>query len=244
MSARGGRASAFAALYGKELRAYFDTPTAYVITTVMVVISGYFFATPLFLQNQAVMSGFIHMAPLLLLFFIPAITMRLYAEELKSGTIEILSTLPVHDEDVLAAKFLAALTLVSFMLAGTLLYPLTLERLGDPDWGAILGSYAALLLMSAVYTAAGAWASSLTRNQVIAFIVAFLINFTLFLLGKIGDFLPDAVIGAASYLGLDVHIDRLSRGVLDTRDIIYFASLTGFFLYLTYLNAQLRRQKG
>ena len=113
MKRRSGRFAAFEAPYRKEMRGYFDQPTAYVITVGMLAISGYLFATPLFLSNQAVMTGFVNIAPLLFLFFIPAITMRLYSEELKSGTIEILSTLPVRDEEVLAAKYCAAISCMS-----------------------------------------------------------------------------------------------------------------------------------
>ncbi len=244
MSGESRDPAVFLALCRKELRAYFDNPTAYVITVVMLMISGYFFATPLFLAKQAVLTGFTTLAPLLFLFFIPAVTMRLYAEELKSGTIEILSTLPVNDADVIAAKYIAAMMVLCFMLAGTLPYPVTLARLGDPDWGAIVGSYAALFLTGAAFTAIGVWASSLTRSQIIAFIVAFLINFVIYFLGKIHDFVPEPLSAVTDYLGLDMHLDRMARGVLDSRDIIYFASVTGLFLYLAYLNALIRRLKG
>lgn len=235
---------AFRSLYIKEVRAYFDTPTAYVITTVLLVLSGYFFAQPLFLQNQAVLNGFVGIAPLLFLFFIPAITMRLYAEELKTGTIEIIATLPVRDEEILGAKFLAAMTLISFMLAGTLLYPLTLSRLGNPDWGAILCAYLGLILTAGVFTAIGVWSSSMTRNQIIAFIIAFLISFALVMLGRLHDFIPEALQPVTDFLGFDIHLNRLSRGVLDSRDLAYYGSLTGFFLYLTYLNSHARRLTG
>lgn len=232
------------ALYGKELKAYFDTPAAYVVTIVLLLISGYLFSAPLFLANRAVLAGFTESAPLLLLFFMPAVTMRLYSEELKSGTIELLQTLPVRDEEVLAAKFLAAMTVATFMLAGTLVYPLTLALLGDPDGGAVAGAYAGLWLTCALLASIGLWTSSMTRNQIIAFIGAFLLGFALFLLGKVRDLLPPAAARLADFLGLDSHLSSISRGVVDTRDLLYYAGFCAFFLYLAYLNRCARRVKG
>jgi ABC-2 type transport system permease protein len=231
-------------LYKKEMRAYFDNPTAYVVTVVLLVLCGYFFATPLFLRNQAMIGGFTGIAPMLFLFFIPAITMRLYSEEMKSGTIELLSTLPVRDEEVLGAKFLAAMTVVTFMLLGTFSFPLTLGALGAPDWGAIAGAYAGLWLTAAVYAAIGLWASSMTRNQIIAFIIAFLVNFLIFLSGKVHDFVPENLAFITDFIGVDSHLDRISRGLLDCRDILYFLSFSGYFLYLTHLNTHVRRLRG
>ena len=131
MKASSGRAGAVYALYRKELRSYFDTPAAYVVTFVMLLITGYLFSSTLFLHNRAVLDAFTGIAPLLFLFFVPAVTMRLYSEEMKSGTFEILATLPVTDEDVLASKFLGAMTLISFMLAATFIYPVTISVLGS-----------------------------------------------------------------------------------------------------------------
>ena len=140
-------------LYIKELRGYFDNLTAYLVTVVLLLIAGYLFSSTLFLQNQADLSAFTDVAPLLLIFFVPAITMRLYAEEYKDGTIEVLNSLPVRDEQVLAAKYLAAVTLSAFMLAGTLIYPLTLWFLAEPDVGGIAGTYAGLWLTTVLLAA-------------------------------------------------------------------------------------------
>lgn len=236
-----GRLSRLGVLYRKELRAFFDTPAAYVVTIVILLISGYLFASPMFLQNRAVLSAFTDTAPLLFLFFIPATTMRLYSEELKSGTIELLSTLPVEDEEILAAKYLAALTVLSFMLAGTAIYPASLGALGDLDWGAAAGSYAGLWLTGALLAAIGLWASALTRNQIVAFIVAFLLGFALFILGKVHEFIPAPINRVTDFLGFDAHLASIARGVLDTRDLLYYLSLSGYFLYLAYLRVHARR---
>jgi ABC-2 type transport system permease protein len=229
------------AVFKKELRAFFDSPAAYVATVVMLLIAGYLFAQPLFLINQASISGFADNAQFLLIFFVPAVTMRLYAEERRAGTIEILSTLPVSDLEVLWAKFLAAVALLTFILAGTWVFPATLGLLGRPDWGAVAGCYAGLWLDSAALAAIGLWASALTRNQITAFITAFLIGFALFLAGKITLFMPPALAPLLGFLGFDAHVETLSRGVVDTRDLAYFASLTGFFLHLAYLRVSLQR---
>ena len=228
-------------LYKKELRAYFDTPTAYVVTVVMLLLLGYLFASPLFLMNQASLASLLDSAPLLFLFFIPALTMRLYAEEYKSGTIEILATLPVLDVEILASKYLAAMTVVTFMLAGTAPYPIVLWLLGNPDWGAMLCGYAALWLSAALLASIGLWASTLTRNQITAFITAFLIGFILFLAGKFHVLFPPLAATAMDFIGFDSHMATLGRGVLDTRDLLYFATFTGYFLYLAYLRSSLRR---
>jgi ABC-2 type transport system permease protein len=244
MSARTSRLAVFFALYRKEVRSIFDAPTAYVVTIVLLLISGYLFSAPLFLENRAVLTGFSETAPLLFLFFVPAVTMRLYAEERKSGTQELLATLPIRDEDVLGAKYLSALSLVAFTLAWTAVYPATLRWLGRPDMGAVVGVYFGLMATGAVLSAIGIWASSMTRNQIVSFIVAFSIGFSLFLLGKIHLFVPPALSGLTEFLGLDAHLANVSRGVFDTRDLLYYASVSFFFLYLTYLNVRARRLRG
>lgn len=233
----------FWAVYRKELWSYFDTLTAYVVTIVVLLISGYLFASPLFLQNQASVSGFVEVAPLLFTFFIPAITMRLYAEEYRAGTIEILSSLPVQDAEILIAKYAGALTLISFMLVGTLVYALTVSVLGRPDMGGLFGSYLGLWLTAALLCSVGIWASSLTRNQIVAFILAFLVSFALFLVGKVHLFVPPSLAAVTDFLGFDSHLDNISRGVIDTRDLLYYLGISAFFLYATYLRVNVRRMR-
>jgi gliding motility-associated transport system permease protein len=232
-----------AALYRRELAAYFHTPTAYVLSVVFLLITGYFFATPLFLTGQASIAGFTDLAPMLLAFLVPAITMRHFSEEFKSGTMEVLMTFPVRDWEIVAAKFLAAETLLCAMLACTLVYPISVSFLGSLDWGGVAGAYAGLALTGAVLIAAGMFASSLTRNQIIAFIVGVLLTFTLFALGKVGDLMPLRLSPLTDYLGLDAHLASLSRGVLDTRDLLYYASGTGLFLFLAQVRLWLLRSE-
>lgn len=231
----------FKALYRRETGAYFNAPTAYITAVVFLLIAGFLFAQPLFLAGQASIRSFVDLAPLLLTFFMPALTMRHFAEEYKSGTIEILLTFPVGDWEVLAAKFLATLTLLAATLALTLAYPLAVGLLGRLDWGAVAGAYVGLLLTGALLAAAGMFASTLTRNQVVAFILGFVIAFALFLAGKVGVTLPLALTPLTDYLGLDSHLDNLARGVFDTRDLVYYLSGTGFFLFLCQVRLWLTR---
>jgi ABC-2 type transport system permease protein len=236
-----GPRSPWVALYGKEVRAFFDTPTAYVVTSAVLLISGYLFSATLFLRGRAVLDSFFNQVPLMLLFLAPAITMRLYSEEVKSGTAEILATLPVTESEVLWAKYLASMTVITFYLAASLVYPVILSLVGSPDWGAILCGYSGAWLSAAVICAAGLWTSSLTRNQLTAFILSLLIAMGFFLVGKLQPLLPPSVASVAAFLGLDAHLNNLTRGVIDVRDLLYYASLIAFFLYLTYLNARNRR---
>lgn len=224
--------SAFWPLYRKELSAYFNTPLAYIVATAFLVITGYLFSQPLFLINQATIAPFVDLVPLLLTFFVPAISMRLLAEETKQGTIEVLLTFPVRDWEVLLSKFLAAGTLLCAVLASTAAYPISVGLLGRLDYGAVLGAYLGLVLTGALLAAAGLFASALTRNQVVAFIIAFLIGFTLYLIGKVDAFLPLSLGPAADFAGLDAHVGNLARGVLDSRDLLYYLTGIGLFLFL------------
>lgn len=222
----------FSALYIKEISAYFLAPVAYVITAVFLVVSGYFFAQPLFLINQAQIRSFAEISPLLFAFLAPAVTMKLFAEEKKTGTIEILMTLPVSETQVVAAKYLAAATLLAVILAMTLVYPLTVTFLGKPDAGALAGTYIALVLTSFLFASAGTFASTLTNNQIVSFIVGFIICFILYLLGKVAMFMPLWLSPVTNYLGVDSHIRNLARGVLDFRDLLYYFSAIFAFLCL------------
>jgi len=234
----------FRSLYKKEARAYFNTPTAYIVVVAFLLITGYFFSQPMFLANTATLQSLMDVTPLLLVFFVPAVTMRLVAEEIKSGTVEILMTLPVQDGEVVLAKYAAAMTVVALALAGTLAFPLTLGTLGRLDWGAAAGTYLALFLTGAVLAAGGLLASTLSRNQIIAFILGFFIAFTLFLLGKVRTFVPLWLTPVTDFLGLDSHLENLSKGIVDTRDLLYYLSLSGYGLFLAYLNLDARRSKG
>jgi ABC-2 type transport system permease protein len=151
------------------------------------------------------------------------------------GTYEILLTLPVTFKEVVLGKFLGALAFVAALLIPTLAYPVTVAFLGDLDWGPVIGGYLGALLLGASFSAVGLFASSLTRNQIVAFIIGVAICFALVLIDKILFFLPAQIIGILEYLGADFHFENISKGILDSRDILYFLSLAFLGLYATHL---------
>jgi ABC-2 type transport system permease protein len=163
------------------------------------------------------------------------VTMRLFSEELNVGSYEILLTMPVTYREVVLGKFLASVAFVTAMLLPTLAYPVTITFLGDLDWGPVAGGYVGAILLGASFSAVGLFASSLTRNQIVAFIVGVAICFALVLIDKILFFLPTPLVGILEYLGADYHFENISKGILDSRDIIYFLSLIFISLYATHL---------
>jgi ABC-2 type transport system permease protein len=228
-------------IYRREVRSYFNSPVAYVVIVVFLAIIGWFFTSNLFLMNAASMRIVFELVPLVFLFFIPAITMRLLAEEKKAGTIELLATKPVRDVEIVLGKFLAAWMLLAAALVPTLIYLITMLALGKPDVGPILTGYLGLMLMGAVYIGIGIFASSLTENQIIAFIISFLIVLALFMMDKVLIFVPAGLTSTVEFLGIDYHFSNIARGVIDTRNIIYFASLIVFSLILATVSLERRK---
>jgi len=172
--------------------------------------------------------------PWMFLFFVPAITMRLWAEEKKLGTMEILMTMPVRDHEVVLGKFCASFAFLILTVALSFPLAITVLALGDPDGGPIIGSYLGVLLMGGAYLAIGLFISSLTENQIIAFIVSIVVIFGLILIGEdiVLFSVPEFFVPIFSYLSLGGHFDSIGRGVIDSRDLIYYFSVIGFFLYL------------
>lgn len=228
-------------IFQKELRSYFDSPIAYVVIVVFLVLLGWFFTSTLFLANVASLRTVFETAPFLLLFFGPAITMRLISEEKKSGTIELLATKPIKDYEIIVGKFIASWVLYLIALFPTLFYYITISMLGSLDIGPIIGGYLGLMLAGGVFLSIGVLGSSLTENQVVAFILSFLLVFVLFILDKILLFLPGAVASIFEYLSIDYHFSNIARGVIDTRDIIYYFSAIGLMLYLSTIVLSKRR---
>ena len=226
----------------RELASYFDSLIAYVLIIVFLGLSGFFtwlFGNNVFLINQADLQVFFSIGFWTLFFFIPAITMRSLAEETRSGTIELLSTKPVSDWDIVAGKFIACLILILVALVCTLPYYLTIQFLGSVDHGAIIGGYFSLLLMSAAYISIGMFASSATNNQIIAYLVALFIGLFFQL---IFDIVAAGFTGALgsifNYLSIQTHYQSLARGVVDSRDLIYYFSIIflGLILSQTMMN--------
>jgi len=221
-------------IYKKELRSFFTTPMAYIFLVVFALVNGYFFTNTFFLYNQSDMRSLFGIVPLVYLFFIPAVSMGLISREKSLGTIEIISTLPVRERDIVIGKFLAGLTLILVALFTTLIHYITLINVGTTiDHGAVFTGYLGLALLGGVYTSVGIFSSSLTENQVIAFIVGIAIVITFFLMDKLLVFVPPGLAGLIQYLSTEFHLSNMSRGVIDTRNIIYFGSVIGFFLFMT-----------
>ncbi|HEY6950918.1 MAG TPA: ABC transporter permease subunit [Bacteroidota bacterium] len=228
-------------IFRKELRSYFNSAVAYVVIVVFLAIIGWFHTSNLFLANVASLRLMFDLVPAVFLFVVPAITMRLLAEEKKSGTIELLSTKPLHDAEIVLGKFLAAWALIGIALLPTLIYYITIASIGSIDNGPVIGGYIGLMLMAGVYVSVGLLASSLTDNQIVAFIVGFLLVFVLFMLDKILIYVPEFMTSIVEYLGVDYHFSNVARGVIDSRDIVYFLSILGFSLYLSVLSLGRRR---
>jgi len=228
-------------IYRKELKSYFNSPIAYIVITVFLLISGWFFATNFFLMGQATVRTALSVIPLIFIVFTPAITMRSIAEEKKSGTIELLVTMPTRDVEIVLGKFLAALTLLAIALAFTLIYAITSSFLGNLDEGPTFTGYLGLLLLGAVYVSIGIFASATSENQIVAFIISFLIILVLFMLDKALMFVPGPLVSLFEYLSVDYHFNSIARGVIDTRDLIYYLSMTTFALALAVRSLESRK---
>lgn len=222
-------------IFKREFRSYFLSPIAYIFLTVfLILVHGLlFWATGFVVIGQADLRDFFGLISIVLIFFVPAIAMRLWSEEMKVGTMELLMTFPVKDWEAVAGKFLAAFAIVGLAILLTLPLPISLGIFGKPDAGPIIGGYLGALLLSGAYLAIGAWTSSTTSNQIVSFILAMLI----LLVGSLGldwirQFSPSWLAALLSYLSLRTHYDSISRGVVDIRDLIYYLSVAGFFLYL------------
>ena len=194
--------------------------------------------------NQSDMRSLFNIIPLVYLFFIPAITMSLIAREKNLGTMEVMSTLPLRNLDFVVGKFLAALSLVLAGLLISLVHFFTLTQVGtNIDYGAVFTGYLGIALAGAVYSAVGTFASSLTDNQVVAFIIGIFIVLIFFLMDKMLMFVPATLTGIIQYLSVDYHLSNISRGVIDSRNLIYFASVVGLFLFMTVRMLEIRRWK-
>lgn len=224
----------------KELASFFDSLMAYLILVVFLGVSGFFtwwFGTDVFLRGLADLSTFFNVAYWTLFFFIPAITMRTLADERKSGTLDLLLTKAVTDRQVVAGKFLACLILIALALACTLPYWITISFIGEVDHGAMACGYLALLMMSAAYIAIGIYASSFTNNQIVAFLIGLAITAVFHLLFSVAASSFTGTVGETlRAMSTATHFDSVSRGILDSRDLIWFGSIVVLGLSLAEMN--------
>jgi ABC-2 type transport system permease protein len=232
-----------AALARKEFRSYFQSPIAYIYLVVFLAFTNWFFFRGFFVMNVASMRGFFSLMPWVFLFLIPAVTMRLWAEEKKLGTMEVLMTWPVREHEAVLGKFLASFALLAVSIAFTLPLAGTVFLAGSPDPGPIVTGYLGLLFMGGAYLAIGLFASSLTENQIVAFITGVFLTFALFIVGEgfVVVASPAWLAPYLSFLGLGAHFSSIGRGVIDSRDVVYYLSIISFFLYLNVRRLENRR---
>ncbi len=225
-------------IFSKEFKDYFISPIAYIVIAIFLVVTGWLFFSTFFIFGQVELRRFFDLLPFLFAIVVPIITMRLFSEELNVGSYEILLTLPVTFPDIILGKFMAGVAFVAAILLPTLAYPIFISFLGTLDWGVVLGSYLGSLLLGAAYVAIGLFASSLTRNQIIACIVGMVICATLAIIDKMLFFFPQSILDVAVYLSSAIHFENVAKGVIDTRDILYFLSIAFIGLYATHLVMQ------
>lgn len=233
----------------RELASYFATPLAYVFILIFLMLASAFtfYLGNFFERGQADLQSFFYWHPWLYLFLIPAISMRLWAEERKSGSIELLMTQPITLWEAVLGKYLAAWAFAGLALALTFPVWLTVNYLGHPDNGTILAAYIGSLLLAGGYLAIGSCMSALTNNQVIAFILGVVVCFVVLLAGfpivldAIRSWMPQWLVQAIASLSFLTHFDSIKKGVIDVRDLLYFAMLGGFFLLATSIALDLRK---
>lgn len=254
----------FFPVFKRELRAYFSSPIAYVVLGMFLAISGYFYYNNLSLfslislqasQNpmlarqlnftEMILNSVFRNMGVIFLFLTPMITMRLFAEEKKSGTIELLLTYPVKDLGVAMGKFVSALALLIIMLALTSLYPAIMVFLGNVEIWTVLAGYLGVILMGASFLALGMWLSSLTENQIIAATVTLIVLLFFWVIGWAATFVDQAMLRQIiSQLSLPEHLENFAKGVIDTRDVIFYLNFIVFFIFLTLRSLESRLRRG
>ncbi len=240
------------AIFKKELSSFFNSAIGYLVIGLFLGVMGLFlwvFEGAFNIPNTgfADLAPFFQLAPWFFIFLIPAITMRSFSEEKKAGTLELLLTRPITTTQLVLGKYLGALVVIIFTLILTLIYVSVLYKMGNPegnlDVGVTVGSYIGLFFLGALFTAIGIFTSSLTTSQIFAFITAVFICFTLYIgfegIASLGEL--SNLSRTLSEIGIKAHYDNISRGVIDTRDLIYFISFTGFFLFLTVYSIRSNR---
>lgn len=220
-----------ALITGREIKSLFLSPVAYIVIAVFLVVTGWFFFASFFVYDMADLRRLFDLFPLVLSFVVPAVTMRLISEELHSGSYEALVTLPVGVTRIILGKFMASVVMVLVMVVPTVSYAVFVSFMGDLDWGPVLGGYIGVLFLTCAYCGIGIFASSVTKNQIVAYIVGLSICVFLTTLDEVLAFLPGNVADLLTYVGVDFHFGNFAKGVVDSRDMIYFVSISAVALY-------------
>ncbi|MBI2219638.1 MAG: ABC transporter permease subunit [Acidobacteria bacterium] len=250
------------AIAGKELRSYFASPVAYIITGLFALIFGWFYVNSLawFVErsmgmdqfggggsvnvNQDLIKYLLLNATVVMLFLLPMITMRTYAEEKRSGTIELLLTSPVRDIEIILGKFFGALGLYCVMLLVTVLYLAVLFIYGNPEWKPIASAYLGLVLLGGSFISFGLFISSLTKNQIVAGVGTFTLVLMLWIIDWVGDQAGSTVREVVAYLSITKHFEDFAKGVIDTKHVVYYLSFIAFGLFLTAKSVDTERWRG
>ncbi|MBN2201943.1 ABC transporter permease subunit [bacterium] len=251
-------------IFRRELRSYFSSPLAYAVMAGFLLIAGFFFyailtsflntalrsemqaqyyrmAPPPINVNLMALRPFFHNLAVVLIFTVPLITMRLYAEEFRNGTIELLMTSPVRNWETVLGKALAAFVLYASLIAGTLVYAAILFLSGKPEPGQIITSYIGLLLLGGAFVAVGIFLSTLTENQIVAGFLTIILLLLFWVVGWADEFAGPGVGSVLAYVSLLSHFDEFAKGVIDLKDVVLYLSFIGFFLFLTHLSLESKR---
>ena len=228
----------------REIKSYFDSPTAYIVIVAFLLIAGWMFFSSLFLAGRADMRSLfapgVFSPSMILVIIVPAVTMRLISEERKTGTIELVTTMPVTDAEVILGKFFGAFFLMLVGMSLTLTYAVSVAAVGELDWGPVISGYIGLTLFTASLVSIGLFCSTLTSNQIVAFIFGFIICAVLYFVYWLQFLVPQDMVGFIEYLSVSYHLDNIARGVIDSRDVLYYLTLTsaGLFMATRSLSSQ------
>lgn len=233
--------AAIGVIVRRELGAWFNSFIIWLVTSLFILITGFMFFSTFFLANEADLRYFFELLPVLFAFFIPAITMRVFSEESRSGSLETLLTLPVSAGDAVAGKYIASLISCALLLVPSLFYVLACCVFGSPDAGPIIGGYIGALLLAAAFCAIGLFASAISKNQIVAFFVAFAISIVLAMIDQFAIILPARIADFLTFFSAGSHFSSVSKGILDSRDILYFLSVLCIFLGFTIKAVKSRR---
>ena len=228
-------------IFQREINAYFLSPIAYVVITVFMVFSGYFFSVMLGLTQESTLRYSLAYTQFILSILTPVITMRLFAEEYKTGTIEPLMTAPVTDFEVVFGKFLSAWAFYNIMIAPTAFYIIFLAWVGSPDYGAIIASYIGLILMGGLFVAIGLLVSAVTKNQIVAAVIGIVALLILLVIGLASSGNEGWFYNCLRYIGTYDHWDTFTKGLIDTRDVIYYVSFTALLIFIVVRIVESRR---
>jgi ABC-2 type transport system permease protein len=221
------------AIAERELKAYFLSPVGYVVIAGFLLLASYFFYLPLVIMGEPTLRRWIYNTIIILIILVPALTMRLIAEERKTGTIEVLSTSPVTDAQIVLGKFLGCTGFYAALLVMTMVYPVILTRVGKPEMGPIITVYIGLLLFGATFVAIGLLMSAMSKSQVVAFVTAFVVLLFLFLIEWMAQSGADWLATLVRYVGIQGHLENFSKGIIDTKDVIYYVSVVTLCLMLS-----------